>query len=375
MRFSLVSLTGALLLLAGCSSMSQEGGIFEDKSRAYVKAKSLEQPVPSVAGYSHDPLYPIPDKSQIKQGDLLKATPRVTSALMPLEQGAILLHKSGSFDRVLFAPIYQESLTDGVTDYLERREIKVIDAKSSVVSELTDFLDGSQYVSGAFVNILITDWASAQQLGYDSPGFLRRLFGASHIEHQYAYFISPPSQESQQEGFESYVVQLHLAHRTRSAGDKKSGPWSFSIAEDDLLGLEVVNFVEDLKREVALASSGATGDLAVALQQDGNELPYLSISERFPIVWEALLDVLPRQNWKIADLDRSKGIIYLEVTDDELLSQLQLKKFQLHLAEGPQVMILSVELNDEQPAGISTGRHVLEVIEKKFEKRNKGTEV
>jgi hypothetical protein len=42
----------------------------------------------------------------------------------------------------------------------------------------------------------------------------------------------------------------------------------------------------------------------------------------------------------------------------------------LSLAEGPQVMILSVELNDDEPASIAAGRHVLELIEKKFEKKN-----
>lgn len=379
MRFLLVSfLTGTVLLLAGCSSVSQEGGVFEDKSRSYVAAKSLDHPL-SIGigpGYSQDPLYPIPDKSKIKEGKLLQTTPRVTSALMPLEQGSILLHKSGDFDRVLFAQLYRDTLAPGVNDYLTRREIGFND-KGSLGPEdalaangLEALLVDGEHVAGAFGHVVVTDWVSAVRFGYEDPGFFRRLFGADRIEHQYAYFISAPDHTQQQSGFEDYVMQLHLAHRTRSAGSDESSQWHVSIAEDDVLGLEIVNFVEDLKREVALASSGTLGDMTVTVQQDGNGLPYLSVSERFPIVWEALLDALPRKSWTISDLDRSKGIVYVDVKDDSTLSDLKLKKFQLNLAEGPQVMILSVELNDEEPAGVVAGRHVLEVIEKTFEKRN-----
>ena len=55
---------------------------------------------------------------------------------------------------------------------------------------------------------------------------------------------------------------------------------------------------------------------------------------------------------------------------DDTLEKVDVETFQLNLAEGPQVMILSVELDDEQPVDSAVGRHVLNLVEQQFSDKN-----
>lgn len=365
-RASLVGVSGAVfvLFLSGCSSFKEKTGLFEDKSQEYRQAESLKEPLtPAMTGgeYQQDVLYPIP---KISAGQLLTETPRVKSAYIPLEHGVILLHKSEVFDRVLFAKLYEAQVLEQIPRYLKNLEIGV--TEQAEVPELRDKLIETGQVE-EIDEIILTEWAASEAFGYETPGFWKRLFGKKKQQHQYAFIVSKIPLANRPDGLKQYAKQLHVAHRN----GKKSSPtaWQTSIDDDPLLGEEIVNYVEFLKREVALASTGQLSKLNVRLEEDGNGLPYLTISNRFALVWEILLDLLPTQKWRVEDLDRSKGLIYLEVKDDEALKKMSVSSFQLHLLEGAQMMNLMVEVSDDQPASREVGEHVLKILEERFFKK------
>lgn len=363
-----VFLTGVSFILSlsaglqGCAGLTDKGGVFEDRSQQYREAQSLDTPLSSkqVRGsYEPDPLYPVPD--QVK-GAIVTKTPRVTKAFIPLEQGAVALIKSTSIDKVVFSDLYKPHLKRSILDYLKNRELSVLKAGSAREETALSGLKSSRE-DRPWSDVVVTQWVSDKQLGYSEPGFFRRLFGARAMEHQFAYVLEDLHKV---DTLGDYSVQLTLAHQARQVGSKSPKPWSWSMDEDVELGEHLVEYVDFVRREVALASAGDRSQVTANLEVDGNGLPYLAISDRFAFVWETMLDVIPQKQWKIEDLDRSQGIVFLSVRKDKLLSSKGQEEFHLHLTEGPQMMTLSVEINENDPANAQIGRHVLTLLQERF---------
>lgn len=358
---NLKQLTVCILIagLAGCSSLSGEGGVFEDRAMDYKEAHSIDRVLTAEdtgGQYARDDLYPVPLPTA---GKLFEETPRVSSSYISLELNAILLHKNESFDRTLFANIYGQHLELAIESFARERQFQAGEADlTSLQKKLVETGD----VQGQVERQWVTQWTSGKALGYPQPGFWKRLFGADKLQHQYAFFLSKPKLTAQDNGLDQYTTQLHIAHRTRTGKGKPVSQWTTTVDADEFIGTELIKLVDHLKQQVAMASAGKLNSMTITSEKDGNGLPYLAISDRFALVWEALLKVIPQKTWKVTDLDRSKGMIYVELSDKKTVQALGLDHFQLQLSEGPQMMILSVDKGDDQPADAANAERILAVI-------------
>ena len=364
-----------VLSISGCASFSGDNGFFKDRATAYKQAKSVDNPLVdgdvAIENVSYEPetLYPIPE---VAPGKLLSHIPRVTSAFISLDQNAIILHKLGQFDRVLFSDVYSKvKIEKGIQSFAENQEMVL--TSESQNADIFSRLAQSKFVEKQSMQTpLISQWQTGASLQYNEPGFWRRLFGSKRKEHQFAFVISTPKtkEPAQLQGGVPATSQIHMLHRERVAGSKKMPAWQSSVDDDAVLGTEFTDFVEHLKREDALVSTTSTDVIVVNLERDGNGLPYLSIPARFAVAWEQLFTILPRQAWNIVDLDRSTGIVYINVKDKKQVKKIGLKEFQLNLSQGPQAMILSVEVGDDQPANLSASEEILTMLEQKWRKKN-----
>jgi len=360
-----ISLIACVLVTSGCSSWFADSGRFRSRSQDYQRAEQLKQPIPvNQRSWRVDPAYPIP---KTKPGKLFTEVPRAQLFYIELEPGAIVYYGPRVAGGIWLSELYdRNTVLDSLNKFWQERNISL-----SNLGE--DELPGpvGAKLANSRVALFATPWLSNKELAYKKQGFWRSIFARGPGEHQYVVVVQPAALATIEGAvlnseLSRYPVVVNWWHRT---SDDKT--WRSDAFGDQVLNGEVTNWLDQLQQTLTQQQQ-ATGKVALTLDRDGNNLPYLAIDARFATVWEQLLKAVPSRQWQITDLNRSDGRIYLKRKRDRSLKRQKVDEFMLKLEENAQGLTLSVEQAEDQLAKRAVAEYVLETIRDQLKRKNRG---
>jgi len=344
--------------LTACAAWQDDDSRFRSREDDYQTAESLKAPIKRPGGVpiASQSLYPVyfddnnlavDTGDAIQSKDLITGVPRVASLLIPLEQGAIRLIRREQQDVVQFSGLYPiQNLKNYTQEYWANKQVSVNNKPAPTKSGHSSFK-------------LITHWAEAEQLEYPKPSFWGRLKGQRRFQHQYQYIFSPVTNAQSGEGVFEWAVKI--AHRTRKSDNAKPNKWLTDISSDSLLNQETMDWVAFAQDQLA-DQTAQTNTLATNIEKDGNDYPYLAINARFARTWDYLITKVQTVGWKINDRDRSKGVIFVDTTNDKWLKEQKVKSLRIVTLPTEQSMSITVEQDQDIPADKALANYVLDKL-------------
>lgn len=353
-------IAGLLLpvMLAGCSWLTGDDGMFRDKALDYQQAREVPPLVVDGPGgpVERRPLFPVPalPEQQASAQDSFQPTPdnEVPRAANPLTDPTyhgVYLIKEGEREWLSVARPAQQ-----VWD-----TVQLFVRAAGLATERVDAQQG----------VIETAWLKPNLKG--DKGFWRSLreslFGnplKGRLE-KFLFQVTPGDQD----GWSVLTISHALAAEQAVAAGPVQPEWNGPSSDQRFVSAVLSDVTDFLLDENAEAGNAFAQRLSQQpthfLARDGNGFPVLVLRADFNRAWVALTDALTEAGLDIKDRNRSMGVFYLasatEPGDDEE-SDIDKTQYQLKLNRSEQGTQVSVQWNDESLVPADEAEGLLRVI-------------
>lgn len=275
MFFKTLVLVAPITLLAGCSFLFGEEGLFPDNTRHYKNAPELAEIVtpPSVAGAKSEPIYPIPKVNHTNALASEFEVPRPA----PLTAGA-------EYDAVRIQSLGDESWA------------LVAVAPGQLWPQVRAFLTASGIGVGS----------SDAQAGIIDTQFVTLKDRDLPVRFRFRV----------ETGVQRNTSELHVLQQDRAVTDEAWPASSSDLELEKNMLRNVAQFIANSadSAPVSMMADRAMGDSGRISMEDTDDYTRLRLRLGFARAWASITKGLPDSGFTIDDRDRSAGLFYVTFT-------------------------------------------------------------
>jgi outer membrane protein assembly factor BamC len=320
----LAALSLALVLAAGCSSLTLESKKIDYKSAATAKAPTLEVP-PDLTSPARDDRYAVPDSGG-------KGTATFSAYAGERSPQAKAQQQSDLLPQVDKARIERSGT---------QRWLVVSGTPDKFWGPVKDFWQETGFVIKVELpqaGVMETDWA--EDRAKISDGFLRNFFGKA-LDSLYSTSERDKFRTRFEPGAEPGTTDIFISHRGMYEiyvnEGKDQTKWQPRPPEPELEAemlrrLMVYLGTEEKQAADALAKAKDKPAERAKLTRGSDGAGTLEVQESFDRAWRRVGLALDRVGFTVEDRDRSKGLYYVRYVDPEADSQKKSDGFMSKLA-------------------------------------------
>lgn len=367
----LVGFTSLAVIVAttsGCGWLWGENGYFRDRGSDYLKARRTApmQLPENVQAHRLDPLLPVPENvADMQQKSGKYEVPRPQSLGVRNEERDFSLQKSGESNWIV-ARHAPARVWPMARQFLESAGFRIAEARP-VTGEIR------------------TQWQPLDEL---APPLARRLGGRlgkreADSEVRIRLRIEP--------GVQRNTSEIFVTSALRPAGSEADTPFAahsghagLEIALLDEMSASLARGVEEGGTVSLLAARDFDAPTRMSLEVDSNGNPVLNLVTDFDRAWSGVGRALEQGNVRIEDLNRSRGIYYINLAEearrkdekpglfarlfarqpDKAKIEARAERYQVHVSRAGEGVQVTVEKDGNSFAPKDVARRVLTLIQK-----------
>ena len=292
------------LALGGCSYLTGKSGYFRDESEDYTTEKAYDRlSFPKGMKPREMPDYLRIPRRVAKSGKVGGDVPRPDQRVMRTTDGSYSVRRDGN-----------------------QRWLLVEKSPDRIWPQLVRFWDVSNMplsVTNEKQGVMETRWTMTRNKT-GKMSLVHRLFGGSSgaalQEERFRLTVKP--------GADAGTSEIRLQHAVRVPGSKEEAVWQHGgesgtntgpELEASLLNEILIFLVQNVDDQSApRITRTLSTDNQNELIFDGNGNPVLKISQPFARSWQAVSVALDKAGIHVVDKNRSVGVFYIDLDDDEM---------------------------------------------------------
>ena len=345
-----------LILLAGCSALTGDKGLFRDRSFDYQKAQTvprLEIAAPEGKKINFDDAMPIPPQLTSSPG--FKATPE-----QPIPEPPVLIHLDEQTGLVLSRKDQQEWIFMAQPKALVWQKLGQFWQQKNIPLAIDDINSGVMETSWLKQNPFqakVGFWARITQMKKASRAKFR-VQVTSDVEGIVGVLLS----------YAEIPESRYMQDKTRFSRLAANDILWQQQSEDKSVRSQALQALSQLfiAQKETLASQGEyLKPKRILLTQDGNHYPVLELEQEFAPAWSNIGRALQKAHIKVDDLNRSLGIYYIRYDAEDKKAT---TAYELKVTRAENDIHITVQINDDTLAPVEISQALLKQLQLLLEK-------